>query len=71
MMETCPLCGEQTLVHHQGEYSLYPPPNVPGGPLRVSGATWDECASCREEFLPASLTAALEALRNVRLVPAP
>lgn len=67
MKQTCPLCGARALVHRQGEYVMYPPPEVPGGPLKVPDATWEACEACQEEILPDTLTAALEALRVERL----
>jgi putative zinc finger/helix-turn-helix YgiT family protein len=63
----CPLCGAKALTHHEGEYTMYPPDNVPGGPMKVANATWDACDSCGEEILPASLLAALETVRLERL----
>ena len=63
----CPLCGAPALVHHEGQYKMYPPPNVPGGPFTVAGSAWDACTACGEEILPAALIAELEALRIERL----
>lgn len=63
----CPLCGSQSLVPHEGTYKLYPPDNIPGGPLTVAGAQWEACTSCGEEILPATLLAELETRRIERL----
>lgn len=63
----CPLCGAQSLVPHEGTYKLYPPDNIPGGPLIVPAAQWEACTACGEEILPAALLAELEALRIERL----
>jgi putative zinc finger/helix-turn-helix YgiT family protein len=63
----CPLCGAQALVPHEGTYKMYPPDNIPGGPLTVPGAQWEACTACGEEILPATLLAELEAQRVERL----
>lgn len=63
----CPLCDAQSLVPHEGTYKMYPPANIPGGPLTVAGAQWEACTSCGEEILPAALLAQLEDLRIERL----
>lgn len=63
----CPLCGAQSLVAHEGTYKLYPPDNIPGGPLIVPAAQWEACTACGEEILPAVLLAELEARRIERL----
>ncbi|MBK7190582.1 MAG: type II toxin-antitoxin system MqsA family antitoxin [bacterium] len=63
----CPLCGAPALIHHEGQYKMYPPPNIPGGPFTVANAKWEACAACNEEILPAALLAELEAQRIERL----
>ncbi|MBK8164459.1 MAG: type II toxin-antitoxin system MqsA family antitoxin [bacterium] len=63
----CPLCGAQSLVPHEGTYKMYPPQNIPGGPLTVPAAQWETCTACGEEILPAALLAELETLRIERL----
>lgn len=63
----CPLCGAPALIHHEGQYKMYPPPNIPGGPFTVANAKWEACAACNEEILPAALLADLEAQRIERL----
>ncbi len=63
----CPLCGNPTLEHQNGEYRFEPPANIPGGAMTIPNATWDACTSCGEEILPDDLTQAMEAEQYRRL----
>jgi putative zinc finger/helix-turn-helix YgiT family protein len=63
----CPICGNKTLEEKQGEYRFEPPPNIPGGEIRVPNAAWSACSACGEEILPHALTKAIEAQRYKRL----
>ncbi len=62
----CPLCGNHTLEHKQGDYRFEPPPNIPGGTMIIPNATWDACTGCGEEILPNELTRAIEAEQHRR-----
>lgn len=63
----CPLCGNESLEEHHGEYSLKAPANTPGDTLVIPFATWQSCTNCGEELLPRSLTKALENEQRCRL----
>jgi putative zinc finger/helix-turn-helix YgiT family protein len=63
----CPICGNQTLEHKQGEYRFEPPLNIPRGTMTIRDAVWDACSSCGEEILPDELTKAIEAEQYRRL----
>lgn len=67
MTNPCPLCGGAELRICRGDYRFDPPPNIPGGPLIVKDATWEECPSCGEVLLPPELSNELENLRYDRL----
>jgi hypothetical protein len=63
----CPICGENEVVVRRGTYRFNPPSNVPGGEMQVSGASWEECLSCKEHFLDQKMEKALQKIRDERL----
>jgi putative zinc finger/helix-turn-helix YgiT family protein len=65
--DTCPLCGEATLLEMRGDFRFSPPENIPGGPMVIPGARWRHCESCGESILPDELTRALDRERCRRL----
>ena len=72
MPRECPVCGEETLVLESGTFRFDPPASVPGGSIEIQGASWEECASCKERIILPALRRALEeeALRRQGLLPA-
>ncbi|MGA2171516.1 MAG: type II TA system antitoxin MqsA family protein [Sedimentisphaerales bacterium] len=67
MAEKCPICGEMALETRVGKYTFVPPPNIPGGPIVIENAQWEECASCKERILSLELEKSLENERYHRL----
>lgn len=67
MAEKCPICGEMTLETRRGDYTFNTPANIPGGPIVIEKADWDECTSCGEQILSLELEKALETERYKRL----
>ena len=57
----------------QGNYLFTPPPNIPGGPMVVNDAIWEECGFCGQQLLSPALSRALQELsiqRQGLLLPA-
>ena len=67
MAEKCPICGEIALTERAGTYNFVPPPNIPGGPIVIANAKWEECTSCKEQILSSELEQSLENERYKRL----
>ncbi len=68
MAEECPICGNISLETQKGEFCFEPPPKViPGGPIIISDATWEECFECEEKILSLDLERAIEKERYHRL----
>jgi len=73
MNKQCPNCGSQPRELKHGNYVFTPPPNIPGGPMVVKDATWEECENCGQQLLSPALSRALEELsiqRQGLLLPA-
>jgi putative zinc finger/helix-turn-helix YgiT family protein len=73
MSKHCPNCGSQSRELKQGNYVFTPPPNIPGGPMVVKDATWEECENCGQQLLSPALSHALQELsiqRQGLLLPA-
>lgn len=66
-LESCPLCGQISLLKMDGEYRFEPPANIPGGVIVVAHAEWLHCNSCGDDILSARLEAAIDAERRRRL----
>jgi putative zinc finger/helix-turn-helix YgiT family protein len=62
MSKQCPNCGSQSRALKQGNYVFTPPPNIPGGPMVVKDAAWEECQNCGQQLLSPALSRALEEL---------
>ena len=62
MNKQCPNCGSQSRELKHGNYVFTPPPNIPGGPMVVKDATWEECENCGQQLLSPALSRALEEL---------
>jgi len=60
MTNRCPICGKETLVRRQGEFSFDLPENVPGKTMILPDATWDECSACGEQILSHELNEQVE-----------
>jgi putative transcriptional regulator len=54
------------MEERHGTYRFEPPPNIPGGTMVISGATWMECENCGQQMLPAALDRKLEELSMLR-----
>jgi putative zinc finger/helix-turn-helix YgiT family protein len=73
MNKQCPNCGSNSRELKQGNYVFTPPPNIPGGPMVVKDATWEECENCGQQLLSPALSRALQELsiqRQGLLLPA-
>jgi len=66
MPESCPMCGEVTLEQKTGEFIFNPPQTVPGGPIVIDSAIWEECSSCKEKVLGDTLSKAIRAEARLR-----
>lgn len=64
---TCPLCGEAKMRTMHGEFRFDPPPNIPGGTMIITNATWQSCAACGESIIPHDLDQAIDRERYRRL----
>jgi putative zinc finger/helix-turn-helix YgiT family protein len=67
MATICPICGAGNLKTHNGKYTFEPPPNIPGGPIVIENAKWEECTACGERIASIELEQALERERYRRL----
>jgi len=67
MSDNCPICGCNTLETKTGEYSFDPPPQIPGGQIKIQNTTWEECSTCGETILSIDLEQSLEKERYKRL----
>jgi YgiT-type zinc finger domain-containing protein len=56
----CPLCGANAMEEKRGEYRFDPPPNIAGGTIVITDATWRECSKCGEALLGYELSKALD-----------
>jgi HTH-type transcriptional regulator/antitoxin MqsA len=56
----CPICASNTYEEKHGKYQFTPPPNIPGGPICITNATWWECGTCGEKVLSHELDKAID-----------
>jgi putative zinc finger/helix-turn-helix YgiT family protein len=66
MAKRCHNCGSEQMQERHGNYRFDPPPNIPGGVMIISDATWVECGNCGEQLIPAALSRKLEELSIIR-----
>ena len=67
MARPCPFCGRGSLEARTGQYKFVPPAEIPGGPMVVLEASWEECTECGERLLSPALCRALDEERYKRL----
>ena len=67
MAETCPVCGKKACIIKKGTFVMTPPPNIPGGDLKIKNSKWEECEECHERFIAHELDRALDAEVSKRM----
>lgn len=65
-MMKCFECGAE-IKKRKGEFTFNPPANIPGGPIIIQDAIWEECTGCGEKILPPLLLDSLDQIRYDRL----
>jgi YgiT-type zinc finger domain-containing protein len=66
MPERCPMCGSDTLEQKTGQFVFKPPPMIPGGPIVIDNASWEECSACHKTIMADALEKAIRAEAKFR-----